>query len=272
MLRAERRPSLSQAFALGLLQGPAELLPVSSSAHTTLLPWLAGGGHPGLDARSRKSLEVALHAGAGLALTLQMHRPLRRVRAGLGPRGTTALVLGVAPPAVAGLFLRGPIERRLGGPRSIAAGLAAGGVAMAWADRRSPDPPRHAAQAGPVDGLALGLAQVLALAPGISRNGATLATARARGFDRASADALSWLVGLPVLLGASGLEAGRILAARSGEGELPALAVGAAAAFASTMLSARLLRPRLRAGPLLPFALYRCLLAVTVAVRLRRAQ
>ncbi|MGO9489884.1 MAG: undecaprenyl-diphosphate phosphatase [Solirubrobacteraceae bacterium] len=272
MLPAERRPSLSQAVVLGLLQGPAELLPISSSAHTTLIPWLAGSRYPQLGARGRKSLEVSLHAGAGLALALQMHRPLRHERAGLGTRGTASLALAILPPALAGLALRGPIERHLGGPRAIAAGLAAGALAMAWADRPGLRRRRDSAGLGPLDGLSLGVAQALALAPGVSRNGATLAAARARGFDEPSADALSWLVGLPVLLGASGLEAARILAQPPREGELPALAGGAVAAFCSTTLSARVLRSRGRARRLLPFSVYRCLLAALVLVRARRAQ
>lgn len=76
MLPAERRPSLSQTVALGLLQGPSELLPVSSSAHTTQAPWLAGG-YAELESGGRKSFEVALHAGAGLALAIGMRGELQ---------------------------------------------------------------------------------------------------------------------------------------------------------------------------------------------------
>src|ERR1035441_10867270 len=81
---ASRRPMrpadsalpLRHAVALGLLQGPAELLPVSSSAHTTLVPWLAGWPYAALDGESRKSFEVALHAGASLALAIEMRAEL----------------------------------------------------------------------------------------------------------------------------------------------------------------------------------------------------
>ena len=74
---AERaRSPLRHAVALGLLQGPTELLPVSSSAHTTLIPWLAGWPYAELDAELRKSFEVALHAGAGLALAIDLRAEL----------------------------------------------------------------------------------------------------------------------------------------------------------------------------------------------------
>src|SRR5271163_1791816 len=116
---------LGHALALGLLQGPAELLPVSSSAHTTLIPWLAGWPYARLDGERRKSFEVALHAGAGVALSLHMRRELLHDAARLDRRRATVVALSLAPAALAGYALGPAIERRLGGPRSIAAGLAA---------------------------------------------------------------------------------------------------------------------------------------------------
>ena len=260
---------LGHAIALGLLQGPTELLPVSSSAHTSLIPWLGGWSYEALDAERRKGFEIALHAAAGLALTIEMRRELSHgLRAGRRRR----IALSVAPPAVAGLVLRRPIERGLGGPRSIAAGLLAGAAAMAIADSRAPVAPRSVKEAGALDGLALGGAQALALIPGVSRSGATLAAARARGFTRADSALLSWEAALPVILGASVLEAARIGRRGMPAGTHTALAGGAAAAFASTMLSARLTRSMRRRGyALLPFAAYRCLLAGVVLRRLRRA-
>ncbi len=266
---AERRPSLRHALALGLLQGPAELLPVSSSAHTTLLPWLAGWPYASLEGPKRKSFEVSLHAGAALALAA---RPGSLGAAELLPARVAAGAL--APPALVGVLARGPIERRLGGPRSIAAGLAAGSFAMVIAEARARGVASRrgdARDADARDGIALGLAQAAALAPGVSRNGATLSAARARGFERPAAVALSWRAGLPVLLGASALEAARLARGSSRE-ERPAMAAGAAAAFVSTAFSLRVLGPRLREAALLPFAIYRLLLAGLVFLRLGRAQ
>lgn len=272
---AEPRPSLRQALALGILQGPTELLPISSSAHTTLLPWLAGSPYARLRGPRRKSLEIALHAGAGLALAASLSRP----GPDSPPRAPARAVLpAVALPALAGLALGGQIERRLGRPGSIAAGLAAGSAAMAMADRRQ-GVRSDVAQAGLREGLALGAAQAAALVPGVSRNGATLAAARALGFDRASSQRLSWSVGLPVLLGVSLRELARLgpCARRGGadgatSGGASELLAGACAAFASTGLCARLARRWMAAPALAPFAAYRLLLATIVLVRLRRAK
>jgi len=276
MRRAERTLALRHALALGLLQGPTELLPVSSSAHTTLLAWFAGWPYADLDGERRKAFEVALHAGAGLALAIDMRAELARAAGKLDRRRAVALALALGPPALAGYLLQAPIERRLGGPRSIAAGLVVGAIAMALCDRRavpSASAQRSCTDVGPGDGLALGLAQACALVPGVSRNGATLAAARARGFARADAQRLSWLAALPVMLGASLLK-GRRLAGDAGPRGIRAAAVlGGAAAFVSTLASARLLRREsLAKRSLAPYALYRCLLAGLVVRRLRRAQ
>jgi undecaprenyl-diphosphatase len=273
MRRAERAFPLRHAVALGLLQGPTELLPVSSSGHTTVIPWLAGWTYADLDGERRKSFELALHAGAGVALAVGMREQLLAAAASLDRRRAAALVLSIAPPALAGVTLRGAIERRLGGPASIAAGLLVGGAAMALADARPASGGRSCAEAGPGDGLALGLAQALALAPGVSRSGAALTAARARGFDRDAARSLSWSAALPVILGASALEGWRMRRRGVPRGSGAALALGGAAAFVSTLLGTRLLR---RSGygdrALLPYSLYRFLLAVLVAGRLRRAR
>jgi undecaprenyl-diphosphatase len=264
------RLKLRHALVLGLAQGPTELLPVSSSGHTTLIPFLAGWPYAELDDQLRKSFELALHAGAGLALAIDMRSELLEALSKLSRRRLAVVTLSLAPPALAGLTLRSPIERRLGGPRSVAAGLLAGGLAMALADER-PGPgerPEHDARA--IDGLALGLAQALALMPGVSRYGATLAAARARGFTRSDARTLSWHAALPVILGASALEGARLAHHPPPAAAAAPLAAGALSAFFSTLASARLLRrPQRAAGRLLPYSLYRCLLAALVAARLR---
>ncbi len=121
------------------------------------------------------------------------------------------------------------------------------------------------------DGLALGLAQASALIPGVSRNGATLAVARARGFRRDAAQALSWHAGLPLLFGAGALKAARLRREGLAREQRMELAVGAASAFVSTLVSASLLeRPLRRGSVLLPCALYRCALAALVISRVRR--
>jgi len=252
MRRADR-----EALALGLLHGPAELVPVSSSGHVAALPWLLGWEIADWDGERRKELEVALHAGTALALLL-VARP-EHVRPGL-------LAAAVLPPAVAGLALERRIEQRLGTPATLAAGLLAGGLALVLADRTPVT--RRAAEAGARDGAWLGLAQAAALIPGVSRSGATLAAARFLGFSRADASRLSWEVALPVLLGASGLKALRL---RGSAGSDPVY-VGAAAALLSTLGTAGTIGIERRA-PLWPWAAWRAVLAAAIlAVRQNRAR
>jgi undecaprenyl-diphosphatase len=225
----------AEAVALGLLQGPAELLPISSSAHVGLAL-----DRLGVQGAERKELEVALHAGSALALAQR-------------PRRWALLIAATAPPALAGLAFERLIEERLGTPRSIAAGLLAGALAMVAADRT----PARRDEPDVVDGLWLGLAQALALIPGVSRSGATLTAARARGFGRADAFALSREVAVPVLAGATVLKGARLIARRPPRETVIALGLGAAAAAASTTAATRL-----PATPLRVWAAYRAALAV----------
>ncbi len=207
------RPPLWQAAALGALHGPAELLPISSSAHVTFVPWLLGWEYGELDAELRKAFEVALHAGTAAALLLMLRDEVGDVLRQPSPRLLSLIGLSFAPPALAGYALERPIERRLGTPPTIAAGLIAGGAAMVWADRRPQT--RGSEDAGPLDAVCLGLAQACALVPGVSRNGATLAAARVRRFTREDANRLSRHVALPVIAGAAVLKTARLRAARA---------------------------------------------------------
>jgi undecaprenyl-diphosphatase len=254
------------ALALGLLHGPAELLPVSSSGHTTLVPWLLGWPYPELDPELRKAFEVALHAGTAAGLLVALRGEVGEAARGLDRRRLVLLGGSFLPPAVAGLLGERAIERRLGTPGSIAAGLAAGGALMALADALAPER-RTREQATAADALLLGLAQASALIPGLSRGGMTLAAMRARRFRRAEASALSRHVALPVIAGASLLKGTR-LARRGLPREVRApFALGIGASFASTLVAARLV-PVERVGPLWPYAAYRAGLAALTARRL----
>ena len=229
----------ADAVAVGLLQGPAELLPVSSSAHVGLLL-----DRLGVAGAERKELEVAVHAGTAVALAAVERRRPR----------WALLAAATLPPAVVGLALERVIEERLGTRRSIAVGLVAGSAAMVLADR-VPER-RGAAEASAADGLWLGAAQALALIPGVSRSGATLAAARLRGFARPDAAALSREVALPVLLGAAGLKGLRLVGRRPQRE-----AIAAAAAAVSTAVALRLQRATV---PLGVWAAYRTALAVVI--------
>jgi undecaprenyl-diphosphatase len=260
---------LSHALALGALHGPAELMPVSSSAHTTLVPWLLGWSYPDLEGELRKAFEVALHAATAAALLVGLRDEVAEAARAFDRRRITLVVGSFLPPAIIGYRLERPIERRLGTPETIAAGLAAGAAAMWLADARAPQR-RARTEAGVVDALALGLAQACALVPGVSRNGATLTAARARGFRRADANALSRHVALPVIVGATALKGVRLARRGLPPGVAGAFAAGVGAAFASTLASVRLIRAVERDRSLAPYAVYRLALAAVVWRRVRR--
>ncbi|HEY8082339.1 MAG TPA: undecaprenyl-diphosphate phosphatase [Solirubrobacterales bacterium] len=259
-----------RALALGIVQGPAELLPVSSSAHIVLIPWLAGWDWELLDPEVRKSFEVALHAGAAAALLIgQREAIVEELRSFDGRR---ALILGLSflPAAAVGYTLERPIEQRLGGPKATAIGLLAGAAAMLLADMRPQR--RGGGEATGADGLALGIAQAAALAPGVSRNGITLAAARWRLFSRDQANLLSRTIALPIIVGATALKGVRLRRRGAAPGLQRSMAIGAVASFASTLASQRLIRLVERDRALWPYAAYRAGLAAVVLAKLSRGR
>lgn len=253
----------AEVVALALLQGPAELLPVSSSGHVAALPILLGWEHAELAGARRKELEVALHAGGAVALLVGLRKELAVL-----PRDVALLSM---LPTVAIAFLAEEwIEERLGSARSLAGGLVAGSVALLLADRRRGE--RVEADAGPRDGLLLGLAQACALVPGVSRSGATLSAARALGFARPDAVRLSRGIGVPVLAGAAVLKGARLAQRRPDRRELALLGTGALIAAAATFAALPLARVLERDRPLAPWAAYRCALAGVLLVRDNRVR
>ena len=184
----------------------------------------------------------------------------------MSPRRAGLIALSFVPPAVIGYTLEREIEERLGTPPTVAAGLICGSLAMAWADRAPQT--RSSRQAGWRDALWLGVAQACALIPGVSRNGATLATARRRRFTRADANRLSRHVALPVIAGATLLKGARLARRGLPPGTAIPFALGAGASFASTLGSTWLIRQVERDRSLLPYAAYRLGLAGVVITRL----
>jgi undecaprenyl-diphosphatase len=197
-----------------------------------------------------KAFEVALHAGTAAALLLALPTP----------RPTRLTALTLAPAALAGLALQGPIERRLG-RRSVAVGQVLGGLGLLLADRA---PERRAeSEATARDALLMGVAQACALVPGVSRNGATLTAARLLGFRRDAASRMSREAALPVIAGATALKLREL--PRGG----PHMA-GLAAAFASSLAAAQLV-PRIdRLRTYAPFGVYRISLGAVFLLNDRR--
>ena len=267
-LAGEPRLNTRDAIALGLLHGPAELLPVSSSGHVAVVPWLLGWPYSHLDGELRKAFEVALHAGTAAALLFGLRDEVGEAARSLDRRRVELVVLSFVPPAIVGFVLERPIERHLGTPATVAAGLVLGSLAMIAADAAGSGR-RRREDADAVDALCLGLAQACALMPGVSRNGATLAAARARGFARRDANVLSRHVALPIIVGATALKGTRLARRGLPAGTARGFAAGTIASFATTLLSIRIIRAVERGRSPLPYAVYRLALAAVVARRLR---
>ena len=264
-----RRPlSIREAALLGALQGPAELLPISSSGHIALVPELLGWHYARLDSGLRKAFEVALHAGTALALLIVLRDEVAEVARSLDARRLGGVALALLPPSLAAAAFERQIEERLGSARAVALAQIAGGLALAGADRRPALRPE--AKAGATDHLAIGFGQAAALAPGISRNGGTLTALRLLRFERRAANRLSRHAALPIIVAATVLKGARV--ARGGLApELRlAFAAGTVAAFASTLLSLRLVHRMDAARSYAPFAVYRIGLGALALVRAQR--
>jgi undecaprenyl-diphosphatase len=200
------------AIVLGLVQGLSEFLPISSSGHLLLVPWIFGW-NDFADVSVEKAFDVSLHLGTlvavvgyfrrelvvyvreGLRLVLRRQRP-----ASADGRLAWLLVLSSVPAAAAGAVGEKFIDEQLGTPGIIAASLLVFGLLLLWADRRQGN--RTLADYGAADAVKVGLAQVLALNPGTSRSGITMTAGRLLGFDRDSAARASFLMAIPVTAGA----------------------------------------------------------------------
>jgi undecaprenyl-diphosphatase len=263
----ERLP-LRHAIVLGAIQGPTELLPVSSSGHLAIVPAMLGWRYRELDPEIRKAFEVALHAGGALALLIGLRDEVAEYIRAFELRNVATLSVSFAPAAAVALRFERTIERRLSEPTPVALALLAGSAAMAIADGRPQQRTRNDAGVG--DALVIGLAQAFALAPGVSRNGATLTAARWRRFRRADANVISRQIALPVIVGAAILKGARLARKTLPEGVAAGMAVGATAAFGSTLVSMRLIAILERGRSLRPYALYRAGLATAALIALRR--
>jgi undecaprenyl-diphosphatase len=228
-----------------------------------LVPALLGWSYSDLDDELRKSFEVALHAGTAAALLIALRHEVVEVLRELDGRRLLRHALTFLPPAAAAFAFERPIEERLGSPRDVAVAQVVAGVALALADRRPADRDEPTA----LDALLIGTGQACALAPGVSRNGATLTAARLLRFERRAANRLSRHAALPIILAAAGLKGFRLWR----RGLPPAVLVGAGAAFASTLASSRLVGLMDGARSYAPFAGYRVALGAVSLMRLNGA-
>lgn len=210
----ERAGALSnwQALVLGLVQGLTELLPISSSGHLILVPWLGDWTFLKENDRFNQTFDVALHLGTLIAVVGYFrHDVVALTRAWLGsvrrraiatPEERVAWLVAVAtvPAAAIGAVGEDLIADNLGEPWQIAILLSVFGVVLYIADRRPAR--RSMSDLGLGTALAIGFAQSLALAPGVSRSGITISAGRFLGLDRDSAARLSFLLLIPITFGA----------------------------------------------------------------------
>jgi undecaprenyl-diphosphatase len=255
-----------QALVLGVVQGLAEFLPISSSAHLALAPWLFGWPEPGL------GFDVALHVGTLVAVLVYFRREwLRLLAAAWGivrtrrietteQRRVLFLIIATIPGALGGLALQGYAETVFRAPVLIASALIVMGIILWLVDIASPEN-RPLCRMRWYDSLLIGIAQILALVPGVSRSGGTITAALALRFDRDSAATFSFLMSMPIIAGAAIVEVPDVL--RNGGLGLP-LVIGVLAAAVSGWAAIAILLRYVRRNSYGVFAAYRIVLGALI--------
>jgi undecaprenyl-diphosphatase len=255
-----------QALVLGVLQGLAEFLPISSSAHLTLVPWLLHWRDPGL------AFDVALHFGTllavlwyfraqwaalvGAAVNIVAHRRVETEE----ERRVLYLIVATIPGAIAGLALEKYAESAFRDPRLVATVLIIMGVVLWWVDKR-------AAQDRPLqsmrwsDAILIGLAQMFAIIPGVSRSGSTITAGRALRLTREGAAVFSFLMSMPIIAAASLLKLPHVLKT---EGLDAPLVVGVVASALSGWLAISVLLRFVVRRSYGVFAIYRVVVGLIV--------
>jgi undecaprenyl-diphosphatase len=235
-----------QATVYGVVQGLTEFLPVSSSAHLALLPRLTGWKDPGL------TFDVALHMGTLLAVALYFFKDwlalFTRERKTVG-----WLALASVPAALSGVLLENAVETTFRSPQRIALTLSIFGVLLALSDLLG----KRRRAAGPSDILTVGLAQALALMPGVSRSGVTITTGLALGLKGEEAARLSFLLALPITAGAGIFKLRHLEPSMATPAFFWAIAVSAL----TGLWAVHVLLRQVRGGALWPYGVYRVILA-----------
>jgi len=252
-----------QIIVLALVQGLTEFLPISSSAHLILVPIIAGWEDQGL------AFDVAVHVGTLAAVILYFRTTIKQLIAdwfrslqqkqNVGESKLAwAVILGTIPVGLAGLFFNDLVEIFLRSPLVIAATTILFGLLLGWADwigKRN----RHEQQINWKDTLFIGLSQTLALIPGTSRSGITMTVALMLGLTREAAARFSFLLSIPVIFLAGGLETLKLIEAEQQTNWL-ALATGAAVSGLSAYLCIFFFLKLLNRIGMWPFVIYRLVL------------
>lgn len=259
--------SVFQAIVLGAVQGLTEFLPVSSSAHLIIVPWLLRWQDPGL------AFDVALHLGTLLALLVYYWRQWLDMGLSLAvgnrlPRRLLyLLIVASVPGAVIGVLLEKQAETIFRSPLLVAATMATLGLFL-WVGDWYGSKKRNIDDLTFLDALLIGLSQAFAIIPGVSRSGATITTARILGIDRADAANFSFLMATPIIAGAGMLEAHKLFHT----GLATQLGWGFAASTVFGLLAIAGLLRFLLTHSYRPFAIYRIVLAaIVIAVAVARS-
>jgi undecaprenyl-diphosphatase len=262
----------AQALVLGLVQGLTELLPISSSGHLILVPWAAEWTFLAENKRFNQTFDVALHLGTLVAVAAYFWSDIvRLVRAWVTSVGARRIrtdderiawfvVVATIPAGITGLVGADFIADNLGEPWQILILLAGGALLLYWADRFPQE--RGMGELGLRQALAMGFAQALALAPGVSRSGITITAGRLMKLDRDSAARFSFLLLLPTVLGAVLLKGVQdVLLGELPEGWVGPFVVGMLAALGSGLIAIDWLLGYVRRHTYGIFVLYRLVVA-----------
>ncbi|MEM9036497.1 MAG: undecaprenyl-diphosphate phosphatase [Actinomycetota bacterium] len=263
--------SLFHALVLGIVQGLAEFLPISSSGHLELVRW-ATGWDDFDDETIEQAFDVAVHIGTLVGAIAYLWRDVVSLTvAGLGPvfrrgpldaegRKAWFLVASAIPAGITGIVLGDvlAVDRIW----LIAVCLIVFGLVLLWADNLTPR--REEGSFGLRDGLLMGVGQALALQPGVSRSGATISVARVLGFDRASAARLAFLMSLPVIAGAGLLRGASVASDGLPSDLVGGFIVGMSAAAVTGWVAVWGTLKLVRSRTFLPFVIYRVLLGIVV--------
>jgi undecaprenyl-diphosphatase len=254
-----------QALVLGLVQGLGEFLPISSSAHLVLAPWAFGWPDPGL------AFDVALHVGTLVAVLWYFRREwIKLVQSAISILTTRRvdteekqrflhIVIATIPAAIAGLLLEDYAESTFRSPTLVATTLIVMGIVLWAADRYAPQA-RPLEQMTVRDAVLIGVAQIFALVPGVSRSGSTITAGRALKLDRQAAAVFSFLMSMPITAAAAVLKAPTLLRAP----DRTTLIVGIVSAAVSGWLAIAVLLRYVSRHSYGVFALYRIVLGVAV--------
>ena len=266
-----------QAFTLGVVQGLTELLPISSSGHLILVPWIGDWHYLDEHPDFNKTFDVGLHLGTLVAVVAYFWEDIVRLVAAwfrsVGRRAITTadervawlVFVATIPAALAGALGESVIEEHLGQPWQIAINLAAFAILL-WAADRSAQT-RHLDDVGLKAAFGIGLAQALSLMPGVSRSGITITAGRFLKLDRDSAARLSFLLLIPVTLGAvlyKGVT--DVLLASLPSGSAGPFLVGMIAAAGAGLFAIELLLDYVRRHDYTIFVVYRLCLAAAILI------